>query len=258
MRRRANAGIFNLKKARILMDSTRAYSNSDEAWQHGGCHPSSNDKGIALVMVLILALISLAVVSALLFMATQGTVVSGAARFYRTAEEASLGGAEISTGYLSNRGEFNILGVGFSLGCSCGDPQDPNDNIDNMTDARSCRCDKLCNATATWPGSCDDNTGVSGLQIDLNPKINSDFSFALAGSTDHNYTVFTKIVDTVRGNSDMGDVVGSKELGGSAVSAGAAGIISPPHSPYLYRMEVQAEATNNPREVSRVSVLYAY
>ncbi|MDH4231563.1 MAG: hypothetical protein OEW04_05980 [Nitrospirota bacterium] len=220
-----------------------------------------NEKGIALVLVLILAMISLAIVSALLFMATQGTVISGAQKFYRTAEEAATGAAELSVEYLANRGEFTLLGASHPIlgtlndGCNCGDPMITTDNIDLnvIPNARTCRCDKLCNATADWLATCDENTGVSGMQIDLNPKMNPEFSFELG-----NFKVYTKIVDTVSGNTDLGGVAASGELGGSAVSSSAAGIVTPPHSPYLYRMEVQAEDKANPRELSRISVLYAY
>jgi hypothetical protein len=218
-----------------------------------------NEKGIALVMVLILAMISLAIVSAMLFMATQGTVISGAQKFYGTAEEASTGAAELSTLYLSTKGTFNLLSVGITSGCNCGDPMNAGDNTDLSAGGdRTCRCDKLCNSKDDWVASaddwsCDENTSVAGLQVDLNPAANPDFTFALG-----NYTVFTKVVDTVRGNTDLGSIVTSGELGGSAVSSGAGGIITPPHSPYLYRMEVQAQATANPRELSRISVLYAH
>ena len=220
-----------------------------------------NEKGIALVMVMVLAMISLAIVSAMLFMATQGTVISGAQKFYSTAEEASIGAAELSTLYLSSSGTFNLLGVGISQRCNCGDPMVTTDNIDKLTGARSCRCDKLCNATADWPTSCDENS-ATGIQVSLDPaspltRIDgtpaNDFTFALG-----KFTLYTKIVDTVRGNTEQGTIVASGELGGSAVSAGAGGIITPPHSPYLYRMEVQAEATDNPREMSKISVLYAH
>ena len=218
-----------------------------------------NEKGIALVMVLILAMISLAIVSAMLFMITQGTVISGAQRFYSTAEEASTGAAELSTLYLSTRGTFNLLSVGITSGCFCDDPLNANDNKDlSVTpNARTCRCDKLCNAKEDWvvsgTGACDEDTSVAGLQVDLNPKTSPDFSFELG-----KFTLYTKVVDTVRGNSDMGSITVTGELGGSAVSSGAGGVITPPHTPYLYRMEVQAEATANPRELSRISVLYAH
>ena len=229
-----------------------------------------NEKGIALVMVLILAMISLAIVSAMLFMATQGTVISGAQKFYGTAEEASTGAAELSTLYLSTRGTFDLAGVGIALGCNCGDPLIATDNNDlqaggtmvPFVQARTCRCDKLCNAKENWTfgteaWTCRDDPAVATLSVSLDPTERPDFRFDLG-----NFRLFTKVVDTVRGNTDLGSIVTSGELGGSAVSSGAGGIITPPHSPYLYRMEVQAQRSDvdpdNPRELSRISVLYAH
>lgn len=218
----------------------------------------NNERGIALVMVLILALIGLMIVSALMFMATSGTIGSGAFRAFRTAEEASYGGAEIAAEYAVNRGALPLFG--FPLGCNCGDPLNATDNTDrDAGNARTCRCDKLCNATADWAvtgaGNCDES-GVAGLQIDLTPGpgvLKSDFPLTLG-----NFIVYAKIVDTVVGNSDMGGIVASGELGGSGVVSSSTGLVSPPSRPYLYRMEIDARSTANPREHSRISMLYAY
>lgn len=226
-----------------------------------------NEKGIALVMVLILALIGLAIVSALLYMMTQATTMSGAQKFYRTAEEASYGGMELSTGYIAGMGLLNIPllpGIGFTAGCNCRDPYVYNDNIDNMTDARSDRCDKLCNPTANWPAGVDEGA-AAGVQVSLDPtKMNPitgqptyDMRFTLGGAPT-TFEVFAKIVDTVQGNSDVGGIVSSGELQGSGVVAATSGLISPPHSPYLYRLEVQSQSTANPRERARLSILYAF
>ncbi|MEW6108541.1 MAG: hypothetical protein AB1632_05125 [Nitrospirota bacterium] len=227
-----------------------------------------NEKGIALVMVLILALIALAIVSALIYMSTIGTTLSGAQKFYRTTEEASFGGAEIAAEYLSNRGALVVnipapgVGIAFAVGCNCGDPYVYTDNIDLMTNARSRRCDKMCNPTSDWSAtgafSCDDNALVAGLQISLDPTINPDFGPYTLGVAPNTFDIFTKIVDTVQGNSDVGGIVTSGELGGAGVVASNSGLVNPPHQPYLYRMEVQAQSTNNPRERSRLSILYAY
>lgn len=213
-----------------------------------------NEKGIALVMVLVLALIGLMIVSALLYLATSGTLTSGAFKAYRTAEEASYGGAEIAAEYAANRGSFPLLGASFTSGCNCADPLVPTDNTDlDAGGARTCRCDKLCNATADWPPSCDENAGVAGVQVNLSPEVAFDFSRTLG-----TYDVFAKIVDTVTGNSDMGGIVASGELGGQGVVTATTGIVNPPQRPYLYRMEIDARATSNPREHSRLSILYAY
>lgn len=219
-----------------------------------------NEKGIALVMVLILSLIALVMVSALLYMMTQGTTMSGAQKFYRTAEEASYGGMELATGYLANRGLSNIpatatfSGLPFTNSCNCVDPYTFNDNIDRITNARSGRCDRLCNPTAEW--WTGESTLASQRALDNLPTT-SDFQFVL-GVAPATFTVFAKIVDTVQGNSDVGGLVTSGSLGGAGVVASTTGMVTPPHNPYLYRLEVQSQATANPRERARLSILYAF
>ena len=212
-----------------------------------------NEKGIALVLVLILAVISLAMVSSLLFMLSQSTIFSGSQKFYRTSEEAGFGGVELTTQYLASRGVLDIAalpGLAFTSGCNCNDPYIYDDNIDLMTGAASNRCDKLCNPTASWPAAL--------RPVSLDPTIAPDMLYTLPGLQPVSYSVFAKVVDTVQGNSDVGGLVMSGELGGAGVVASNSGLVSPPHNPYLYRLEVQAQATTNPREFSRMSVLYVY
>jgi hypothetical protein len=219
-----------------------------------------NEKGIALVLVMILAVIALAIVSSLLFMLSQSTIFSGSQKFYRTSEEAGFGGVELTTQYLASRGVLDIAalpGLAFTAGCGCNDPYVYNDNIDLMTGAASDRCDKLCNPTANWPATVDENA-VAGIQVSLDPAIRPDMQYTLPGLQPVSFTVFAKVVDTVQGNSDVGGLVMSGELGGAGVVASNSGLVSPPHNPYLYRLEVQAQATNNPRERARMSVLYVY
>ena len=55
-----------------------------------------NQRGIALVLVMVIALIALAIVSALIYMGTMGTRLSGAEKVYRNSDEAALGGARIA------------------------------------------------------------------------------------------------------------------------------------------------------------------
>jgi hypothetical protein len=230
-----------------------------------------NEKGIALVMVLVLSLLSLAFVSALLFMVTQGTKVSGSHRLYRTAEEASLGAAESVNDYIKTRGETRGDNFAAILGsnCDCRDTDDTEDNIDNAlaTPGRSCRCDKICNATAfydhadgvTGNGLCDEDTGAGadGVQVLLDPTTKYDEKIRVDTGTS-SYDLFIKIVDTVKGNSEQGNIVASNVLGGTGVVNSTSGIIPAPHIPYLYRIEVEGQNSSNPREHSRVSVLYAF
>ena len=227
------------------------------------------EKGIALVMVLLLSLIALAFVSAMLFMITQGTRLSGAYRVFKSAEDASFGGTEIVQDYMSGKGDLYfplLMPVNPDFRCVCDTNSDgnvtTNDNhewkISTNTDmGRSCRCDKICS-------SHFDSVGASNWTVcaaddsSLDPTAIPDLQFTL-GVAPNVFDVFAKIVDTVEGNSDMGGLVtGGGSLGGGGVVASNTGLINPPQSPYLYRIEVQAQAAVNVRERSRLSILYAY
>ncbi len=63
----------------------------------------SDERGVALVMALILSLIVLAAVSAMLYLVTQGTMISGFQKRYQTAQEAAKGGMELATKEIISR-----------------------------------------------------------------------------------------------------------------------------------------------------------
>ena len=206
-----------------------------------------NEKGIALVMVLMIALIGLAVVAALLYMVTLGTQTSGSHRFFRTADEAALGGSDIAAEFIKSAGlpVANLLNPGGLY-----------------SSLPACLQNKLTSARGTdflspqWV-NC---TGTSGPDLSLDPIKSPDLQFNTSNVVGMpQYTVFVKIVDTVRGNSSSGGLVtGGGQLGGAGVVAATTGLISPPHNPYLYRVEVQAQDANNAREKARYSGLYVY
>ncbi len=211
-----------------------------------------NEKGIALVMVLILALIGLAMVSVLIFMATQGTSLSGAMKFYRTADEAAVGTAEFAAEYIMNRGEMQALGYAVGNGCDCGNPAIYTDTIPD-----TCRCRKICNPTSQYNASgtacVDEDATTAGLQISVDPSLNFDGSVILGA-----HTVTYKIVDTVEGNTDPATITQSGNLIVSGVIAASGGVYHPPHFPFYYRVEVMAQRTTNPRERARISMLYGW
>jgi len=196
-----------------------------------------NERGIALVMVLVLAAIALAMVSALLFIVIQGTRLSGYHRFFRTVEESAIGGSEIAAEFINNKGT-------------------PTPNLTAMvsTQGSACLTQKMSTTRGgVWPASAGWTSCVAN-DSSIEPTTNPDLQFELS-----NFTIFTKLVDTVEGNTASGGLVtGGGTLGGSGVITATVGIVSPPRIPYLYRVEVLAQDTNNPRERSRYSVLYAY
>lgn len=209
-----------------------------------------NEKGIALVSVLILSLIALSIIATLVYLVIQGTRFSGFFKRYETAREAGTGGAEIMVDLINNRGKLPDLLTVFPKRCDCGLPETIGDNMvineDNSLSTPSlqyiCLCAKLCDATADWPEECD-----SSIDATTNP----DMLLTLTGIAGESYSVNTKIVDTIPGVT-----VGGEDLS-------AEGVVEdrkepPPSQPYIYRVEVESQSVTNQAERSRLSVLYGY
>ncbi len=193
----------------------------------------SNEKGIALVMVLILSFIALAIMAGLIYMITSGTLISGLQKRYETAREAGIGGAEIVYQIIAARiddpaqieTEFSFLS-----------------NFD-VTATQACINNKLLRATSDWPTDCDKSMTVGASSHDMYFEI----------GTDPSYRVYSKIVDTVEGNSG-----GDEGLLGKGYVASGSGEVTVVHRPYLYTIEVQAENQANPSERAKLSILYQY
>ncbi len=190
-----------------------------------------NEKGIALAMVLILAAIALIVMAGLLYLLTAGTQISGMQKRYRTAVEAGIGGIDITYQTIAARGNPNIPNINFLINPAIG----------------TCLDTKLNNTTSDW-GGCN-----SSLAIDpAGDNQSYDMTFTLPGAGT-NYTVYSKIVDTVDGNSG-GDIGLTK---GGVVNANS-GEITMVSIPYLYTLEVDVQNAANPAERAKFSVLYQY
>jgi Flp pilus assembly pilin Flp len=213
-----------------------------------------NEKGIALVSVLILSLIALSIIATLVYLVIQGTRFSGFFKRYETVREAGTGGAEITVELINSRGRLPVISdlglTGFTNVCDCGDPDVAGDNIFSggtaipAGDPYECICAKLCDATADWPTACDNTLAAA---------TNPDLSMSLAGIGGDSYSVNTKIVDTIPGYTDMsGD-----ELGGTGVVTSSSLTLRAPPQPYIYRVEVDAQNATN-LERSTISVLYGY
>lgn len=206
-----------------------------------------NERGMALMMALLLTLISLAVVMAVLYLITQGIQLSAASKRYKSALEASYGGVDVFTkeiipqlmGTANPSGLANVL-AGIN----------PSFNPAYSTYS-SCMRTKLTMPTASWGALCGANPTSSG-----NLPESYDVMFTLKGPPmQPNFNVYAKIVDSQPGNTDMS---GQTQLdSGSGVAYGAAGI-SPMRIPATFHIETQAQRATNPQERARLSVLYAY
>ena len=203
-----------------------------------------NQRGIALVLVMVLALIALAIVSALIYMGTMGTRLSGAEKVYKNSDEAALGGARIAAdlvvvniGKLSAGVPLELPTVADTLGGSLGN--------------NACLLRKLDTRTADWGGVC------TAPMRSMDAAVSWDMTFPLPGAP-NDYTVFAKIVDTIDGNTSGVPVSDGGTLSTGGVGGGGASIVTPPRHSWMYRIEVQARDSVNPRERARYSVLYAH
>ena len=174
-----------------------------------------------MVFVLVLAAISLAMTLAMLIMVSRGSYVSGQQKRFRTAVEAGRGGMEAMFQLISNRGSA-----------------DPLYALPNALAVQT----KLAGPLGTWGGLDNSST------IDPTVATSYDMTIDLGA-----YRVYTKIVDTVDGNS------GSDEglLKTAVVNAGS-GEVTVVSVPYLYTIEVLSQSTTNATERSKLSVLYQY
>jgi Tfp pilus assembly protein PilX len=195
-----------------------------------------NQRGVALITALMFTLICLTIIMGMMYLLTRGIQSSASNKRYKTALEASYGGAEIALkevipqvfqGYSSSQLQSTFGGVNLQAG------------------SNTCLNDKLNHSSGAWSLSCSKT---------LDAKTSPDFTMQLQAQGSQPYNIYTKIVDTVAGNSDTSGL----QLEGSGV-AESSSLITPQHFPYLYRVEVQAErATANAQEKAVLSVQYAY
>jgi len=221
----------------------------------------NSEKGIALVMVLILAAIALMIMAGLIFMVTSSTQISGMQKRYKTALEAGKDAAEIIYQFIGLRGDptdtesfKNLLSssinpvINTQAGCS---------GYDLAGASYTGLATKLNTPTyiesppgsgilvPNWTVDC-----YSSMSID---KLTYDLKYEFSSLGNPTYTVYAKIVDTVEGNSAP-----DKGLGGKGVVVSGSGEVTVASMPYLYTVEVDAQNAANPLERSKLSILYQY
>lgn len=184
---------------------------------------SRNESGIALVVVMLLAAVALAISGGLLYMLARAGYMSGMQKQYKTALEAGVGGADVA---------FQVIATGGTLSAS----------TIGLTYNAGTLGTKLRNPTSAW-GTLD-----SSMTIDPSVNTSYDMTFDLG-----NYRVYSKIVDTVPGNSAVD--LGLQNKGVTSAGTGELVVMS---TPYLYTIEVLAQRTTNPSERAKLSVLYEY
>lgn len=210
----------------------------------------SSQRGVALITALLISMVALAMVLMVIYFVTQGTQLSGLYKRYQTALEAAYGGADLISRQViprsitladSSSPTFPNIPSLSTLGTYGG--------LIQATAADNCFNQKLrrtSNPLSNWS-----NCNTATL---LDPSVSPDITIQLAGPAQATYNVFIKIVETKPGNSNTSGLA----LEGQGVAESGSGIITAPHQPMLYRIEVRAERQNAPEERAELSILYEY
>ncbi|PJA73122.1 MAG: hypothetical protein CO150_08535 [Nitrospirae bacterium CG_4_9_14_3_um_filter_53_35] len=203
-----------------------------------------SEQGIVLVMVLILAAISLAFMSALMLMVTSSAQISGGHKRFASACEAAEAGAQVARQMVDAQDAPNVSAslASFSLRADTL----MSGLLDQYGTPMSCLDAKLKNGTSDWSATCNDS-----LIIDPADSATYDMSFDLGSSP--TYSIYSKIVDTVQGNTGSDPNVEQ--------STGVVNSINEIQTvpvPLIYTIEVIAQAQTGTAEKCRISMLYKY
>ncbi len=209
----------------------------------------SGQKGAALVVVMAMVVISTAVFAVVLHFIQRGTETSGLEQKYETAKDASFGALDV----------FAKEVIPLAIAAAKVDPTTSlSGSIGTFTAITSaqvtgnatpvCFSDKLLKNTADWAAGCSSTT---------DPKTSPDITFTLQGANAQPFVVYTKVVGTVKGNSDTSGMP-TALFSPDPVASSGSGVLATQHFPYMYSMEVQGERQQSPQERARLEVLYAY
>lgn len=200
---------------------------------------TGNEKGVALMVVMLLSVILLGIMASLVYMLVASTQVSGIQKRYKTALDAGKGGTDVAFEVIATRGDPELPGLGTTFKLT-------RDVAACVTYPAGCLTAKLNSPTKDWPANC-----YTGAPIDVTQCASYDMLFELG--TTAKYQVYAKIVDTAEGNSaaDLG-------LQKAGVVSSNTGEVQAMSKPYLYTLEVQAQNKDNPTERAQYSILYQY
>ncbi len=198
----------------------------------------TNEKGIALVLTLVLVACTLAFSSSLIYMVVVST--KSPTRGYKTCLDAARGTVALMTEVIDSGGNDPTLTLSFT----------------NQTCTKQ---QKIPFKTADW----DTVTDCPGDIGDVYTMKGPDVYFTINGLV-NDYNMTGKIVDTIWGNTAPSDNPGGAGTGarisGLAVVEGGFGsghvTIGAIHS--MYRVEVTCENVNNTNETAWLSFLYAH
>lgn len=186
-----------------------------------------NERGVALVMALVLGLIGMLMIGSLLYMAGTGIWTSGSKNRYQTALESSHGGMNFFAKEIIQNG---LGGTPLSAMTNYGGM------LTNLTTDANFTA-KLTTAGA-YPGA----------------PVDATLTLTFTAPTP-DISVNATILNTSIGNSGTSANV----LVGGGVVSNSSGTVIPQHFPYLFQTEIVGQSvTGGTRERAMLSAIYAY
>lgn len=192
-----------------------------------------NERGVALVMALVLGLVGMLIITAILYMVGTGTWLSGSQKRYQAALDAAQGGMTFFVREIVQR-------------CIGGEALDAlSSNNYNGLLAPGSAMDFKTKLTMTGVATLDAGYPVTP------PDATLTFTFT---APTPNMTVEATVSGTNLGNSGAS----ANLLVGGGVVSNNSGTITPQHVPYLFRTDVQGQSAVSSREKANLSGIYAY
>lgn len=185
-----------------------------------------NEKGVALVTVMMLSLVSLIIIATLLYMVTSWTQISGKTKHYSTALEAAKGGLNVVKNFIDTQFTQTTIPLTFT----------------NISTLRK----KLTKGTNNWDTFVDKT-----IYIDPVDPSTYDFFFDL-----EKFRVYGKVIDTVEGNSDISGITSELGTGSGVTESSTQAQIQ--HFSYFYTIGILSQRPTNSDERVNMEMLYQY
>jgi len=203
-------------------------------------------KGVAIVLVLMIILISSLMIGMVLYFSGKGTEISLIDKKYKTAKDASYGAVDFFLkDFIPTSISIATATPSSSIISSLNSLNLTTSTAISKIATDTCFSSKLLSSTSSWHGTCSASSDI---------KTSGDIKFSLKAESSTPFDVYIRITDTIQGNSNTGGVM----LEGTGVAESSSGIITPQHFPYTYSIDVQGERQLSPSERVQFEVLYAY
>jgi hypothetical protein len=242
-------------------------SGNNSGWDAvpcGGALPSErkSERGVVLLMVLILSAVGLAIMAALLYLVLAGTQTSGMQKRYRTALEAGVAGSDVLIQVMSVRGDLtsfnsgpiNLNAVSAVSGTAClGTSLYTGQSYSGL----AAKLMTSTTASGGWSAGCN-----SALKTDSSSY---DLTFSIGTAPNPVYKVYAKIADAVEGNTSGstsnsgGNYLVTTGVAYGGAGGGSGGEVTVRAIPYQYTVEMDVEnASSAVKERAKLQVLYQY